>query len=89
MADYSEAELQRGVPVATRVPPALHAELERQAAELLTRFDTGQRCRKSSATGFSPLPLLRLATAQIAPPSRKLASTKLYGHLRKANCRAL
>ena len=34
MADYSEAELQRGVPVATRVPPDLNHELERQAAEL-------------------------------------------------------
>lgn len=34
MADYRETDLQRGVPVATRVPLALHAELERQAAEL-------------------------------------------------------
>ena len=59
MADYSEAELQRGVPVATRVPPGLNTELERQAAELgiskadvlRMRIKTGRVAKMESGRG--------------------------------------
>ena len=62
MADYSETDLQRGVPVATSVPPALHAELERQAvvlgvskADVLRmRIRTGRVAKMEAGTAIAP-----------------------------------
>jgi hypothetical protein len=62
MADYSERELQRGVPVGTRVPAELNAELERQAvvlgvskADVLRmRIRTGRVAKMEAGTAIAP-----------------------------------
>src|ERR1700730_10191214 len=52
------------------------------AFELLTRFDTGQRCRKPFGAGFRmQTQLRRPATARIAALSRTLASDREFPQL--------